>query len=259
MAVLKTKYDHMPTVRVLDILESIASAPKGLTLSQIAEKLGYPRSTLTPILKTLTNRDYLSCDEDSLIYNINRQLFILGNTYNETSTVLELIKEQMLHIVDACNETCHLGVLSGNRVMYLQKVTGTQPIQFISSIGKKLPAYATALGKAIFFDHNKTELESVLGKTFIPLTENTITNVDDLYKDIHRDGINNFTYEREEITQHARCIARPLRLNGRIVAALSVSFLVFNSSPEHVKVIKNNLSTYGNIIEKLMHSRGFTY
>ncbi|MDY3974449.1 IclR family transcriptional regulator [uncultured Veillonella sp.] len=249
----------MPTVRVIEILEIIASSPKGLTLSQIAEKLNYPRSTLMPILKTLTNRSYLSCNPDTLTYNIDRQLFILGNTYNETSTSLELIKEQMMHIVDDCNETCHLGILSGNKIMYIQKVSGTQPIQFISSIGKKLPAYATALGKALLFDHNQQELEIVLGRTYMPLTKNTITKVEALYKDIHKDGINNFTYEKEEITNHARCIAKPLRLNGRIIAAISVSFLVFNSSHDHVKNIKSALNKYSTIIEKLIHSRGFSY
>lgn len=253
------KQEHMPTVRVIETLEAIASSPKGLTLSEISEKLNYPRSTLMPILKTLTNRSYLSCNPDALTYNIERQLFILGNTYNETSTSLELIKEQMMHVVEACNETCHLGVLSGDKIMYIQKVSGTQPIQFISSIGKKLPAYATALGKALLFDHNKQELETIIGKTYMPLTKHTLTNIDSLYKDIHRDGINNFTYEKEEIVNHARCIAKPLRLNGRIVAAISVSFLVFNGSHDHVKNIKNTLNKYAIIIEKLMHSRGFTY
>ena len=253
------KVEHMPTVRVLETLEIIASSPKGLSLSQISERLNYPRSTLMPILKTLTNRSYLSCNPDTLTYNIDRQLFILGNTYNETSTSLELIKEQMIHVVDSCNETCHLGILSGDKIMYLQKVSGTQPIQFISSIGKKLPAYATALGKALLFDHNKQELEAILGKKYIPLTEHTLTDINALYKDIHRDGLDNFTYEKEEIVSHARCIAKPLRLNGRIVAAISVSFLVFNGSHEHIKNIKNSLNKYATIIEKLMHSRGFTY
>lgn len=250
---------HLPTLRVMKILDYIASSPSGLTLSQISNKTGYPKSTITPILKTLAHENYIHCNEDTLIYNIGRELFILGNTYNETSTTLELIKEQMNHIVQICNETCHLGVLAGPQIMYLQKITGTQPIQLISSIGKKLPAYATALGKALLFDYSEKELSILLGEHLMPLTPYTLTSISDLYRDIHRDKINYFTYEKEEITEHARCIARPLRVDGKIVAAISVSFLTFNSSSQKIQLIKKTLNKYAVIIEKLMHSRGFSY
>ena len=61
-----------------------------------------------------------------------------------------------------------------------------------------------------------------------------------------------FTYEEEEITKYARCIAMPLRVNNQIVAALSISFIVFDATPEHITNIKYILRRFGTVIAKLM-------
>lgn len=257
MAVESLTTQHKPTLRVINVLEAIASSRHGATLSEIAKIVNCPRSTLTPILKTLVDTGYLLCDETALRYSIGRQAHIIGNVYQHSGDILDLIKDQMETMAALCNENVHLGILDGKEVMYLQKVTGSKPLQLISSVGKKLPAYATALGKAMLYDHTPEDLQSLFPKQLPPLTEKTIPTISELYRDIHKDPILGFTYEEEEITKYARCIAMPLRINGQIVAALSISFIVFDATAEHVKEIKDILLRFGTIIQKLMNSKGF--
>ncbi|WP_277612547.1 IclR family transcriptional regulator [Veillonella intestinalis] len=249
---------HKPTLRVIKILEVIAGS-NSLTMSQIATQLGYPKSTLTPILKTLVDNNYLQCNEDSLIYTIGKEIFVIGSTYQHSGDILTLIKDQMETMSSLCKETIHLGILEGNQIMYLQKVTSPKPIQLISSIGKRLPAYATALGKALLFDHSRKDLNELFVDPLPLLTERTLPTLDALYEDIHKDEHGEFTYEEEEITKYARCIAIPLRMNHKIVAALSISFLIFDATPEHIENIKNILRRFGTIIEKLMDTKNFQY
>lgn len=248
---------HKPTWRVISVLEAVAGTRNGATLSEIAKALDCPRSTLTPILKTLTDANYLTCEEDSLRYHIGRRAYIIGNTFQPSGDILDLIKDQMELVAEQCNENVHLGILEQNEIMYLIKVTGSKPLQLISSVGRRLPAYATALGKALLYDHSLNELEALFPEGLTPLTEHTLPDVKALYQDIHKDPNHEFTYEQEEITKYARCIAMPLRVNGRIVAALSISFIIFDADKEHVTSIKNLLRRFGTIIEKLMSSNGF--
>lgn len=250
---------HKPTWRVLRILDSVAHGVQELNLSAIALELQCPKSTISPILRTLVEMHYLVLNPDTLTYSIGKSAARLGYMYLPQSSCLDLIKEQMEEMVSLGGETCHLGVLDGVNIIYMQKVTAPKPIQLISSIGKRLPAYATALGKALLFDCSKEELTALLPGTFNAFTPHTITNAVDLYEDIHRDAPSLFTYECEEITEHARCIALPLRLNGNIVAAVSISFLVFDASEEHVQKIKNILRHYSVIIEKLMKIHSFSF
>lgn len=253
-----TTTQHKPTLRVIKIFEAIASS-NGLTMSQIATQLGCPKSTLMPILKTLTNNNYLFCEENSLIYTIGKKAFVIGSTYQHNGDILTLIKDQMETMSSLCKETIHLGVLEGNEIMYLQKVTSPKPLQLISSVGKRLPAYATALGKSLLFDHSREELSELFVDPLPPLTERTMPTLDALHKDIHKDEDGEFTYEEEEITKYARCIAIPLRMHHKIVAALSISFVIFDATPEHVENIKNILRRFGPIIEKLMETKNFQY
>lgn len=250
---------HKPTWRVLEVLETVAQSSHGLNLSSIAAITACPKSTLTPILKTLVDKHYLDINPDSLIYTIGKQAFFLGNMYYQTGSSLDLIRDQMETMVSLCGETCHLGILSGAEIIYLQKVTALKPIQLISSIGKRLPAYATALGKALLFDYQKEDLRKIFPEKLTPLTKNTLKDISTLYQDIHKDPNQEFTYEQEEITEHAQCIAHPLRLNGKIVAAISISFLVFDSSDQHIRDIKNILRRYSVIIERIMEKQGFHY
>ncbi|MCI1248086.1 MAG: IclR family transcriptional regulator [Megasphaera sp.] len=252
-------FQHKPTLRVLDIADALAKSKNGLTLSQLSDTIGCPKSTLMPILKTMTTREYLTRNTNTQVYNIGKQAFIIGSVYQDDCDVMKLIQDQMNQLGSLCDETCHLGILSGQSILYLLKVTSPKPIQLISSVGKKLPAYATALGKALLHDYSETELIELFPEPLTPITDHTLQNIPQLYRSIHQDDTHGFTYEEEEITRHARCIARPLRIDGKIVAALSVSFLVFNASKEHIDFIKDALTKSANLIEKLMHTQGFPY
>lgn len=250
---------HKPTLRVIEIIETIAQNQSGLNLSTIANITNYPKSTLIPILKTLCERNYLEFSKETLLYTMGKEILFLSSMYDSSNSSLDLIHEQMKKLSSECNETCHFGILTGNEIMYLLKLTTSNPIQLISSVGKRLPAYATALGKALLFDKTLKELESLFPDSFIIFTANTLKTPLDLFNNIHTDDKNGFTYENEEITPHACCIALPIRQNSNIVAALSVSFLTFTTSKEHIENIKLELLKSASIIEKIIKNKGLPY
>ena len=51
---------HKPTLRVLDILQSLASTEdEGLTLTEIATQIQVPKSTIVPIIHTLRDHKFI--------------------------------------------------------------------------------------------------------------------------------------------------------------------------------------------------------
>lgn len=248
---------HKPTLRVLDIIEAVVKSSDGLNLTKIAETTQCPKSTLLPILKTLCERNYLAFSPDTLIYTMGREIRFLSQMYDVNDTILDLIHEQMKKLSKECNQTCHLGVRSESEIIYLLKVTASSPIQLISSVGKHLPAYATALGKALLFDTPLKELERLFPGTLQRFTPKTVGNAKELYNNIHSDAT--FTFEREEITPHTSCVAIPIRQNGSIVAALSITYISFITTDEQVEHMKEVLRSSALIIERLIKNRGFTY
>ena len=174
--------EHNPTLRVLNILETLASNPEGLTLTQIAEVINSPKSTILPIIHTMANKKFIFFNEKTYTYTIGINSFCVGSSYTSNTNALQFIKSEMEYVVKKTDEICQMGILEGGDVLYVAKVDSTNPIRILSSVGKKLPAYCTALGKAMLFNFSKEELNNFYPNGLKAYTKNTITYFEDFYK-----------------------------------------------------------------------------
>ncbi len=216
--------EHKPTLRTLAILELVSAGSEPYTLTSISRALGISPSTLFPIVHTLCEQRYLSYDEKNQAYSLGLKLFEIGSRI-QSSHVYDRITEIMGQIVDTCDETCHFGVLDRGDVLYLAKVDSTNPIRMFSTIGKRLPAYGTAIGKALLKNYDLDELKSLYPEGLKPLTAHTITSFEELHQQLNDSDL--FTYEVEESNKSVRCIALPIYRNKAIAAALSVAIPIY--------------------------------
>ena len=141
---------HKPTYRVVKILELLEAAKKtGKSLSDISKILEIPKGTVSPVLKTLENLNYITFNPQTHRYTLGFRAFELGLDYGSDTDVIAMLQKNMQAIVRDINEICQLGVLSGPDVLYILKESPNNAVAIRSSIGAKLPAYATGLGKAL--------------------------------------------------------------------------------------------------------------
>ncbi|WMJ88569.1 IclR family transcriptional regulator [Anaerocolumna sp. MB42-C2] len=245
------KNNHRSTSRVLDVLELIASNHNGYTYTEICEKIDAPKSSMFPILHTLVDRHYLFVDNKSR-YKIDRVTFQIGNSYLEHLNFLEEVQSLLLNIVNICAETCHFAILSEGDVLYLRKIDSPESIRMISNVGKRIPAYGTALGKALLMDYNLNGLKKLYPGGLVPLTDNTIIDFDQLADQLLKARTEGFAYEIEESNQYIRCIAVPIHHKGVIVAAISVAVPTFRYSEEKSTLIKVLLSDAQNKLENIL-------
>ena len=103
--------EHNPTLRVLNILETLASNPEGLTLTQIAEIINSPKSTILPIIHTMANRKFIFFNEKTYTYTIGISSFCVGSSYTSNMNALQFIKSEMEYVIKKTHETCHMGIL----------------------------------------------------------------------------------------------------------------------------------------------------
>ena len=242
---------HKPTLRVTSVLEAVSSGKKSYSLSELSRELHIPVSTLTPILHTLRDKRYLAYNETMQTYSLGMHLFEIGSRI-QSSEFYNILVEFMWEIVNQCGETCHFGVLDKGNVLYLAKVDSTQPVRMFSMIGRRLPAYGTAIGKALLRDYSRKELEELYPQGLKALTANTITDFDILYTQLEGIRANTFAYEKEESNEAIQCIAIPLCVAGKVKAALSVAVPVFRYNEEKQKQIELLLGKASLSIEELL-------
>ena len=245
---------HKPTERVIDILNLISSSSKKLNLSNISKILNIPKSTLSPILKTLVEFQFIEQHPESLTYSIGLSSFKVGQKYLENINGLDLIKSHMRAIVKECNEICQLGICHNNEVVYITKVDSEQPVKLMSSIGKSLPLYCTALGRTFLTDYSNDEIKELYKNELYLFTKNTVKTVNDLIKIVETSRIQGFGEEIGEVTSDARCISFPIILNGNIKAAIGISLPIFRATENKINQIKFLLQEHSILISNELTS-----
>lgn len=239
---------HGPTKRVLDILLLLSKNEEGLSYTEISKFANIPKSTISPILKTLIEMQFVQLNSYNR-YTIGINTFKVGGTFLSSISGIDIVRSFMEEIVKECNEICQLGIYNNKEVLYLEKIEPSRSIQLVSNVGMSLPAHATALGKSLLIQFTNDELKEIYKDGFITLTKNTIDNIDDLIIELENIRRNGYAYEIGEASEEIECISVPLESNKKVVAAISVSMPTFRKSEKKFSDIKKLLLKYKSIIE----------
>lgn len=245
---MATKENHKSTQRVLDVLLLLSKEQKALTLTEISKNLSIPPSTLVPILYTLTAQGFLTLAEETNRYSIGLMNYVIGNSYFKNHDPLVLLNDRMRQLAKQVNETCQLGVLRGNEVLYIGKAEENK-IRLISDIGKLLPAHCTAMGKCLLSDMTYQQVKELLPAELVSVTPNTITDLDTLYQQLEETRKTGIAYDLEETLEDVSCVAIPIREHGKITYSVSVSTPSFRFTEEKKQLIIDSLLAMKEEIE----------
>ncbi len=251
--------EHRPTERVLDILELLSNSENGMTLTELANALNAPKSSIMPLVHTMTARNFIFLQKNTLRYFIGVATYSVGLSYNNRQTTLQYISHEMDIITQKCNETCQLGIQSKDMVLYIAKKDSPQPIRLISSVGKQLPLYCTALGRAFLAHKSPDEIRIMYPEKLPALTPHSTTSMDELLEIIEQARETGYACEREETNLMVACIAVSLDYKGFPVAAMSVTAPTFRLDDDKKKQIISLLNESKQRIEAYFDINGVDF
>ena len=211
--------------RGLDLIERLATAENGMTISELVAETGLPKSTIHRILATFADRHYVEKNEETSVYSLGSTFVELASLYLN-KIVLKTEAEPVMHtLAQVLHATTYLGVLENNEVMYLQRTEPRNSLRLYTSIGKREPLYCTALGKVLLASLPLKEFEHVAQHlSYEPYTPNSITNYEDLARDVMLVRKRGYATDRGEHTVDSSCLAVPIYdYTRKVMAALSVS------------------------------------
>ncbi|HWL12697.1 MAG TPA: IclR family transcriptional regulator [Ureibacillus sp.] len=212
--------------RANNILNLIASRPAHYRLIEISHETGINKSSLYSLLQTLEQLEWVVKEEDDT-YSIGHTLGILASPYYSNLSVIKVFHKEAKASVERTGETFQLGNLEGIYNVYLAREMNSSLVQMLTAPGSRLPAYATALGKAQLMDYSYEELAFLFRDIeFQKISNKTLDNVDDLWRDIQSGKSRGFMLDKGEVAEDINCIAAPIYdFNQRIIAAVSITML----------------------------------
>jgi DNA-binding IclR family transcriptional regulator len=229
--------------RVMAVLDLVAERG-GMPFSEIAERLELPKSSAHALLRTMEARGYLALDPGAKTYRLGSRIWELAQAFHEIDDLRTLMKPLMDRVVERTGETVQLASLDGASAVYLGLSESPHPMKLTSRAGARLPAYTSAIGKALLAELDPEEARRRLeGETLVKLTEHTITSVDDLLAELENVRRQGYSVDNEEFAVGLRCVAMPVRdIEGTPVAALSVSMPTPRYSREAAANARNALA-----------------
>lgn len=207
----------------LGVLEILAGAPDGMTLTEVAKEAGLTRAGARRLLLTLVASGYARQEERRFL--LSARLLGLARTWMGGAALWRYAEPIMRRISETLGESCSAAVLEGEEVVYVARVAGRRIVSVALNVGTRLPAYCTSMGQILLSDLDPPELARFLAQASISAkTERTLTDRAALAKAVKMAGARGYAIVDQELELGLRSIAVPVRdKSGRIAAALNVS------------------------------------
>jgi IclR family acetate operon transcriptional repressor len=210
--------------RALDVLLCFTNQTPALTMTQIAEHVGIHKSTAHRLLATLENKRFIQRDQDTGIYRLGIRLLQMAYLTLEQNDLRRLAAPFMHHLCDQYEENIDLAVLDDTDVVFINILEGPQRIKLAAAIGQRLPAFATASGKAILGFMPEKLVRRILDRGMPQLTPHTLISPDLLFKDLNSVRELGFAVSEEELEEQINAVAAPIfDFNGLPIASIAVA------------------------------------
>jgi len=212
-------------VRGLELLEAFSPEQPSLTLSQLSRAIGLSRSSAYRLVYTLAELGFLARDPLTKSYSLGARVLKLGFTYLASQDMVDLARPQLEALRDKTNCAAHFGILDGADVVYLLRAADRNAVTSQVSVGTRLPAYATTLGRAILAEMPASDVRAAFaGITFRQFTKQGPLSVDDLLRLVAQDHERGHVVSRGAFESGIASVAAPVfDSHGVVVAAVNIA------------------------------------
>lgn len=208
-------------LRTLDIIEFATAHERPFAAQDLAISLGIPVSSLSYLLGTLVERNYL--ERDGRRYRAGPALRRL-RVYKGEEALHEKIAPFVRSLRMQLNETSSFFVRTGWEAEAIITETGDQPLRYAVDVNTRVPLYALAAGKGLLSALADDELSAYLDEIDLrPLTPQTVTDKHRLRAEIEAVRESGIARSTAEFSPGIAAIARVVSKEGRALGALSVA------------------------------------
>ncbi|MBO0702623.1 MAG: IclR family transcriptional regulator [Candidatus Dormibacteraeota bacterium] len=230
---------RVPAVaRAAQILSWVGGCAHPVSLTEIAQALGLPKSSALAICRTLVGERFLERDAGSGGYRLGPQILDLSHAYLQGLDVAQAFHRVLGMVPEANDETVQLALLDGTDVVYVAKRDGTARVPFQRvgcEIGQRLPASCSSTGRSMLACLEDEQVRGLYTEEALPrLTPNSPATVEALLVDLARVRERGYAVDDEAVSEGLACVGAAVRgpAAGRPAASVSVVLFRARLSPE---------------------------
>lgn len=222
-------------LRALRILDCFTEATPSWRVTDLARRLGMPKSTVSNILTTFQALGYVKQGKDGR-YSLGLRLFELGFVVRHSLGLRGHVIPILEELQQETGQIIYLTVPRNGQVLYLEAVFPVKRLVHYSIAGRTGPMHCTGVGKAMLAYLPPEEVRAIVATRGLPrFTPNTITTPDALEAELEVTRARGYALDRGEHSPGVHCVAAPiLGPGGRLLGAISASGPPLYFTPEHI-------------------------
>lgn len=238
------------------ILEAFTPECPNLKFMEISKKTGLPKSTVSRFLNTLITLGYVSHEPFEKYYFLSPKVMSLGFTTLSSLNITKLSIPYLEELSRKTDQNVNLAILDNTEVIYIQRIERRQIVSTNFSVGSRLSAYNTAIGRAILAYLEPEKLQDVVEK----ILKNPDVQIKfgkrgerlfGILNDVKKNGFSLSDGEMKGV----RAVAAPI-FNDKVKIVAAVNVPVFSYAVSKKKLIDEYLSLLIDAAYKISKSLG---
>lgn len=211
--------------RAIAILNHLAQADGGASLTEVGTAVGLAASTTHRLLTSLESERYVRFDAETKLWSVGVQAFITGNGFLRTRDIVRLARPHMRTLMEASGETVNLAIEDQGAAVYLSQVECREMMRTFARLGARVPMHCSGVGKALLSALDSALLARHIDRHGLArMTARTIISQPDLAADLAAARLRGYAIDDEEHAVGLRCVAAPIfNEHGDAVGAVSLS------------------------------------
>ena len=151
----------LSVAKAMELLQVLSQAGRPLSLAELTERCGYPKSTVFGLLTTMRAYDIITQTPGGK-YALGLRLFEYGRQVERTWDISLVARPYMEHLSQSTGASVMLSICEGGSVITLDQVEARDRLRIVSDAGARLPIYCTSQGKVFLAHMPRAEAEKLL-------------------------------------------------------------------------------------------------
>lgn len=206
------------------VLSKLTESERAIGLAELAEEIDLPRQTIHRVLQQLTEAGLIIRAPQKDRYEIGPEMTRLSARALVSRNARAPVRAHLQELVELTGETCNVGVLDQDEIVYIERVESSSPLRLDLKTGSRVPVHCTSIGKLLVSEQHKNVRTRILKATPLQqFTEKTLTDPEALDAEFAAIRSQGYSFNNEEYVLGLTAIAVAIRdKDNKAVAGLAI-------------------------------------
>ncbi|MEM7343917.1 MAG: IclR family transcriptional regulator [Chloroflexota bacterium] len=214
--------------RISAILNTIATHQDGAGVTEIAQQIDLPVSTVSRFLLALETVNFVERESASDGFRIGSGIFDLAAQADFPQYLIKIARPYMVELAQFTGEAVTLTILKDNQIYCIAQVPGQYNLQLQNWVGQHFPLHTSANGKVTLAFLPKDQQDHYLSQPLEQITPNSITDSQQLRQQLAQIRQTGYAWTQDEYEEGLIALASPIQTEtGQLVAAIGIGAPTF--------------------------------